>query len=396
MTPILDVVLVIVLLGALITGLSRGLFASAGSLIGLVVGGALAWWLLPIANAWLATTTIWTQARTLIVVVLAIVLIGVCVGLGAALGRTVRRGVRKIKLGAVDRLLGGVLSVLVGALMISLIGGGVTQAGIPFVSSAVGSSTVVRTIDSLIPAPLARGLGEVRQSVLADGLPRLGDLLEGAAAPTAPPIALDDPALNEAAQSVARITGTAYACGVQSTGSGFVIAADRVVTNAHVVAGVSNPVIELPGRASVDAQVVYFDSQKDIAVLATRGLDARVLPLGAKLTAGASAAFQGYPYGGPFTSGTASVRSVGTALVPDLSDSQRSARDVYALDADVRPGNSGGPLLDASGQVAGIVFARADDGSRVGYAMTTDELAPVYREAESLSTPVATGSCTTH
>ncbi|CDJ99316.1 Trypsin-like serine protease, typically periplasmic, contain C-terminal PDZ domain (fragment) [Microbacterium sp. C448] len=218
-------------------------------------------------------------------------------------------------------------------------------------------------------------------------------MLPGTAA-VQPPVQLDDPELAEAAASVARITGVAYACGLSSSGSGFVIGADRVVTNAHVVAGVDRPVVELPGREARDGRVVYFDPIGDIAVIAVDDLDAEPLDVVPVLPAGSSAAVQGYPHGGPFESMSAAVLAVGTVPVPDIYDESSNLREIYTLEANVRPGNSGGPLLTADGDVAGLVFARGGEQESRGYASTSTELAPIVEGAAGWQSPVSSGSCT--
>src|SRR5690606_24875314 len=111
--------------------------------------------------------------------------------------------------------------------------------------------------------------------------------------------------------SVARISGTAYSCGLSMTGSGFVAAAGLVITNAHVVAGVETPLVELPGGRAQEGRLVYLDPVDDLAVIAVDDLDARALPIADPAAAGSQAAVQGYPRGGPFTSSTAAVLTVG-------------------------------------------------------------------------------------
>ncbi|MDF2491956.1 MAG: colicin production protein [Microbacterium sp.] len=386
----LDVVLALALVLAVLAGVRRGLLASAGALVGLVLGGVAAWWLVPVVGRW-APPGIDRGWATLGVVV--VLLIGGTM-VGAAVGKALRRGADRIKLKAVDRALGGVVNVAVVALAMSLVGQAVAVTGIPIVSSAVGSSVVLRTIDDLTPRPVDETLAQVRSVVIDDGLPQLGALFDQIpTGPTAAPVDLDDPALSASAQSVARIAGTAYSCGRSLTGTGFVVAPDRVVTNAHVVAGVDAPVVELPGRAAREGRVVYFDATADLAVIAVDDLEGAPLALADNLAPGDAGVVQGYPYGGPFTMGSASVQTVGTVLVPDIQGDGAYPRETYALAATVRPGNSGGPVLDAQGQVVGVVFARADDGSEVGYAMTTSPLAPVAAAAPGLADPVTTGSC---
>lgn len=387
---VLDVILALTLLSAVLVGIRRGLLATAGALVGLVLGGLAAWWLVPVAARILPAEIDRGWAT---IGVIAVLLIG-GTAMGAAVGAALRRGAERIRLKGLDRVLGGIANVVVVALALSLAGQAVAATGIPVVSSAVGSSVVLRTIDDLTPRPVDETLAQVRSVVIDDGLPQLGTLFETLpAGPTAAPVDLDDPALSASAQSVARIAGTAYSCGRSLTGTGFVVAPDRVVTNAHVVAGVEAPVVELPGRAAREGRIVYFDATADLAVIAVDGLEAAPLGIAANLAPGDAAVVQGYPYGGPFTMGSASVRSVGTVLVPDIAGQGQHPRDTYALTATVRPGNSGGPVLDAAGQVVGVVFARADDGSDIGYAMTTSPLAPVVSAAPALSDAVATGAC---
>ncbi|MEX8058270.1 MULTISPECIES: MarP family serine protease [Microbacterium] len=388
--PIVDIALIALLAVALAVGLSRGFLATIGFFAGLALGAVAAYWVLPFVGQWV-TDLAW-RGPAMIGAGIALLVIGS--GLGSAVGNFFRRGADRIKLRVPERLLGGVVNVAAAALTISFVAGSLTPVGVPVVSAALGSSTVVRTIDDLTPAPVRGALADLRGTIFADGIPRLGELIQIGPVPTTPSIALDDPALTQAAQSVARISGTAYACGITSSGSGFVVADGRVVTNAHVVAGVDTPLVELPGRPAREGRVVYFDPVDDIAVISVDQLDAASLPIAQTLAVGSPAVVQGYPGGGPFTSGSAQILSEGTVPVPDIYDDSSAPRDIYALAGIVRPGNSGGPLLTTSGQVAGIVFARSDTDDNVGYAMTPAELEPVMAQMGSLSAPVASGNCT--
>lgn len=246
----------------------------------------------------------------------------------------------------------------------------------------------------LTPEPLDTALARIRSVVLADGLPRLGELLRPEVAETAPAISLDDAALQQAAASVARVSGTAFSCNASMTGSGFVAAPGLVVTNAHVIAGVEVPVIELPGVLAREGRVVYFDPIDDLAVIAVEGLDAAPLTIAPPLGVGASAAIQGFPLGGPFTSVAAQVLSVGTVPVPDIYNESVAPREIYALATDVQPGNSGGPVLTAAGEVAGVVFGRGETDDARGYALTSTELREALAASSVSAGAVATGACT--
>ncbi|MGC5222806.1 MarP family serine protease [Micromonospora sp. DT81.3] len=383
-----DIVVLAILVIAVIIGVMRGLLASVGSLVGLAVGGLAAYWAVPLVNAAIPDAA-WRGAAVLAVAV-GLLLIGSAVG--SAIGMALRRGVDKTKLRGLERLLGGAVSLTVAALAVSLAGQSLAATGMPFVASSVSSSRILTAIQDLTPRPLAATMAQLRGAA-EEGIPRLGQLLAPQLAPSIPDVALDEPALTAAAQSVARVSGVAFACGITASGSGFVVAPDRVMTNAHVVAGVDRPVVELPGREAREGRVVYFDPVDDIAVVAVDGLDATPLDVVPTLGVGSEAVVQGYPYGGPFTTGAARVLSVGMADVPDVYDESSSAREVYALAAQVRPGNSGGPLLSTTGQVAGLVFARAEGDDDLGYAMTPTEMSPVVDRLAELDAAVASGTC---
>lgn len=384
-----DVILVVLLIAALLVGFGRGLFASIGPVIGLIAGGVAAFWVMPLVNAWMP----WPQWRSLLVLLAGVALLIIGLGIGAAIGGALRRGVDHTPLRGIERFLGGIASVVVGAIAIALIAPTVALTGMPQVAAAVSSSQVVAGIQTLLPDEVEARLAELRTTMLGEALPQLGVLLGPAGGAVDAPIALDDPELQVASASVARVSGIAFACGSGASGSGFVIAPDLVVTNAHVVAGVDTPVVELPGQPAREGRIVYFDPVDDLAAIAVDDLAAVPLDLSPVLGAGASAAVQGYPNGGPFSSVNASVLSVGTVPVPDVYDESTALRDVYALDALVQPGNSGGPLLTGDGEVAGVVFARGLDGDDRGYAMTVAELEPIIDGAGGFDAAVSSGRC---
>ncbi|MDR7111678.1 S1-C subfamily serine protease [Microbacterium trichothecenolyticum] len=386
---VVDVIVVLLLLAACVGGVQRGFFASIGTLAGLAAGAFAAFWLTPLVSAWVPSP-VW-RGPAVLLTALGLVFAGAAVG--AAIGAALRSGADRLKLRGIERFLGGIASVVAAILALALVAPAIAVAGIPVISSAVASSAILRGIEAATPDPVAAALAQLRGAVLDDGLPGLGLLLGPGTAEPAPPVALDDPELQRAAASVARVSGNAYACGRGSSGTGFVVAEDRVVTNAHVVAGVDTPVVELPGVPAREGRIVYFDPIDDLAVIAVDDLDATALPFSPTLAAGAAAVVQGYPYGGPFTMVPASVQSVGVANVPDVYDSSWNPREIYSLQAVVRPGNSGGPLLTGDGEVAGVVFARAENDENIGYAMTMAELTPVADRAPALTNTVSTGSC---
>ena len=386
---VVDVLIVLLLVVALVGGIRRGFFASIGTLAGLAAGAFAAYWATPLVSE-LVPSIDWRGVAVLGTAI-GLVLLGAIIG--SAVGRAMRSGADRLKLRGIERALGGIASLVAAVLALALVTPALAVAGVPIVSSAVASSTVLRGIDAITPAPVDAALAQLRGALLEDGIPRFGELLGPATAEPAPPVALDDPRLEQAAASVARVSGTAFACGRAVTGTGFVIAPDRVVTNAHVVAGVETPVVELPGLPAREGRVVYFDPVDDLAVVAVDDLGGQPLAMSPTLEPGAAAVVQGYPYGGPFTMVTAGVLTTGSAAVPDIYEESWNPREIYALQATVQPGNSGGPLLTADGAVAGVVFARAEDDSQRGYAMTMAELTPVAAQAPALTSAVSPGRC---
>ncbi|AZS44151.1 Serine protease [Microbacterium oleivorans] len=386
---VVDIIVVLVLIAALFGGLLRGLVATAGTLIGIVLGAVLAVWLTPV----IAPTFSGWEYRSLVLALIALGIVVALASIGTAVGARLRRGVDRAKLAPVDRILGGVVNTGAAAIVLLLASGAIVGSGMPGVAPAVASSRVLGVIDALTPPGVDSALAEFRGFIVDEGIPRVGELLAPEVEPTAPPVSLDDPQLQRAAASVARISGNAYACGASLTGSGFVVAKDLVVTNAHVVAGVDTPLVELPGRDAEEGRIVYFDPIDDLAVISVSGLNATPLPIVGDVAAGTPVAVQGYPLGGPFTSSAAYVLSVGDAIVSDIYEKSSRPREIYALEAEVRPGNSGGPLLTEAGEVTGVVFARGQDDDTRGYAMTTDELRPALKVSPDAAT-VSSGECT--
>lgn len=386
---VLDVLLLVLLLGYLVYGFRVGLSHAVFAFAGVVAGVVAAFFFVPAIAAWVSVP----ELRPAATIVSALGIVALGNGIGSLIGRSARRGVEGGALSGLDRLLGAIATTVAAALIASVVGLSVGQLGVPVLSRAIAGSTVLRSIDSATPDAVQSWLAHVRGMVLDAGIPVITEAL-GIEEPSIPQLDAGSAELTQAAQSVVRITGNAYACGVAQAGTGFVIAEGRVVTNAHVIAGVTEPVVESPDGQVVAGSVVYFDPVDDLAIIAAPGLSASPLPLGETVPSGTTVAVQGYPYGGPFVSAAASVMAVRTTPIEDIYGSSSAPREVYTLAADVREGNSGGPLLSLNGSVVGVVFARNATNATVGYAMTMAELGPVVTAAAGLSAPVASGSCT--
>ena len=391
---LLDVLLVLVLVVYLGEGWRNGILRSLIVILGVVAGGVAAYFAVPVVAAAIPAP----EWRIAISIALAVLLLGA----GHLIGVTIERAIRGRRtddprrardLTTAERLLGAAANLLTAALVVTLVAGSVGQLGVPVLSQAVKRSVVVGTIERLTPAPLDDGLSRIRAAILEQGIPTIDEALGGVAGGQQPPDVdtATDP-LAAAARSVARISGTAYACGQNQSGSGFIIAPERIVTNAHVVAGVDNPIVELPDGQILDGRVVLFDPRLDVAVIDVPDLEGTPL-VAVDAGIGARGVVDGYPHGGPFVSAPAEVRAISDERVVDIYGDDSDTREVLTLAAEVQPGNSGGPFITLDGRVAGLVFARNSDHANIGYATTTAGLASVFAEAGGLTAPVSSGRC---
>lgn len=389
-----DAVLVVVAAGFAFAGYRRGLVVSVLAFTGFLVGGLVGIRLAP------RVVGDWTPGPAQTLAAIGLLLLGALLGrvLGGVLGEIGRGRLtwRPVKL--LDAGLGalvGVLTLLVLAWYAGLV---LRQVPIPAVSRAVRDSQLIGAVDAVMP-PAARGLlGSARRLLDANEFPPVfGGLSRERIRAVDPPdaAAIGATAVRAARESVVKIHGTAFACGRGVEGSGFVFAPERVMTNAHVVAGVRAPRVQLGGIGrSVVAQVVAYDPRRDLAVLYVPGLRATPLRFGADARGGAAAVVAGFPRDGPLRLSPARVREEIRASGPDIYERRQVTREVYSLYADVQPGNSGGPLLRPDATVYGVVFAKSLDDDHTGYALTADEAAPVARAGRAATASVPTGDCT--
>jgi S1-C subfamily serine protease len=393
----LDLFLALLLVGYGVIGYRHGFVVSVMSLVGFLVGGALGMWLLPgPLRHWQAvdSNVVW---RTLVLVVGVFVVAAMGQAIAVAVGLRLRSGMRDEPARKADSALGAVATVLAVSLLVWFLGGAVRNGTQTPLAKAIGSSRIISTIDRFVP-PQTVQLFAGFQSVLdREGFPRV---FEGVRAEPIAPISPPDSQLASSAgvaragRSIVKITGVASACNREQEGSGWVVAPERVVTNAHVVAGTTSENVRIQGVGrSYDARVIVFDPKRDLAVLSVPGLPARPSTQGANLKRAGGAVVAGFPLNGPYRLDTARVRDVLTATGADIYGSPGVVRQVYSLYARVQPGNSGGPLLSPGGAVVGIVFARSLDDDKTGYALTLDEARPVLDAANRSNSPVSTGAC---
>jgi S1-C subfamily serine protease len=390
---LVDVVLIVLALLFALSGFRQGLLVSATSILGFLGGAVLGAQLSgPVAERIDGSSV--TRVFAALVVVLAAALLGQI--LAGAIGRAVRGRVTWEPAKMVDSVAGAVLSAAAVLLVAWMVASPLASSPFPQVSSQVRQSALVQAVDRAVPDGVRTVYDTLRDAIDRRGLPDVLDPLT----PTqvrdveAPDQALlDSPVVASVQGSVVKISGVAPSCSRQIDGSGFVYASERVMTNAHVLAGVTDPVVQAEGD-EYDAVPVYVDEEIDVAVLAVPGLD--TVPLSftaAPADAGDDAIIMGYPGGGPFFVGPARVRDRGEISGPDFRNSQTVVRDVYALFGTVRAGNSGGPLFAPDGSVLGVVFASAIDDPDTGYALTGPQVAEAAGVGSKASAEVGTGPC---
>ncbi|MGV8911814.1 MAG: MarP family serine protease [Rhodoglobus sp.] len=387
-SPLLDLLLFGLLVGYVLYGMTIGLTRSFFVITGIVGGVVVAVLLVPTISGAIA----FPRVRVAVTIGAAIALIAIGHAIGAAIARALREDLETSRLRSVDRAAGGIAIGVLAALIISTVSFSVSQLGSPVLSRTIASSAIIRTIQDLTPHDVEVRIAQLRTLVTNTGVPFFTSEL-GIAGAAVPKIDTDSAVLAAAADSVVRITGNAYACGQAQTGSGFVVSPERVVTNAHVVAGTEEPVIEALNGQVLTGTIVYFDARDDLAVIAVPGLNAAPLQMGLTARPGTSTAIEGYPYGGPIAVDAALVQHVSTTESANIYGSGSFPREVYTLAGQVNPGNSGGPLLTLDGNVVGAVFARSADQENVGYAVTLTELQPVVDEAPALTSTVSSGAC---
>jgi len=393
----LDMVLALVLVSYAFVGYRHGFVVSVMSLVGFLAGGAMGMWLIPeLLRRWDAVdnNAVW---RTLVLVFGVFVFAAVGQSIAVSVGSRLRSRLKDKPERLADSALGAVATVLAVSVLVWFLAGAVRGGAPTPLTRAIGTSRIISTIDRFVPPQTARLFAGFQSVLDREGFPRV---FEGVRAEPITPIAPPDnrlalrPGVARAASSVVKITGVASSCNREQEGSGWVVAPERVVTNAHVVAGTTSEHVRIQGAGrSFDARVVVFDPRRDLAVLSVPGLPAPASTQGPNLKRAGGAIVAGFPLNGPYRLDPARVRDVLTATGADIYGSPGVVREVYSLYARVQPGNSGGPLLSPSGAVVGIVFARSLDDDRTGYALTLGEARPVLDAAKSSFSPVSTGGC---
>jgi S1-C subfamily serine protease len=392
---LLDLALVVIAVIFAVSGYRQGFIVGLLSFIGFVGGAVLGAQFGPaISRAIVGGQT--QQDVIAVILLVSFAIIGQFIA--SSIGAYVRQAMTSPSSTTLDSIGGSAVSVLSMLLIAWAIGSVLTASSFPVVVNQVDDSLVLGTMDKIMPSQAKTMFSDFRRLLASGPFPQVFSGI-GAAhlfAVSAPdPAVLQSTGYRAARSRVVKVEGTALSCDRSIEGSGFVYAPDHILTNAHVVAGVTEgQTVTIPGRDQpVRATVVLYDPQVDIAVLYVPHLDLTPLKFDDGALAGASAVVAGYPLNHTFTAVAARIGGTQDAVGPDIYQTGTVTRQIFEIRAKVQPGNSGGPLLSPSGTVYGVVFAAAVDTDNTGFALTAAEVAADAKAGADQTTQTSTQEC---
>jgi S1-C subfamily serine protease len=387
---LLDLAAIVVLAAAVALGAWAGFFPQLLGLIGAAAGFGAA---LIAANALHGPLGRIDQPLRAFVAaggLIALTLLGEAAG--SALGSRARAAMRERLLGAVDLAGGALIGLGQGILALWLVGGLILAGAMPGLERSASASVILGAVNRVLPPP--EGVAAQIVGLLAPT--EFPNLFAGIAPSPAPPLDLPATATARALAASAEASTAqvlVIGCGHEQLGTGFFVTPTAVVTNAHVVAGGDTISVALGGR-TYEARLTLYDPRQDIALLLVPTASAPALRLAdTPPERGTEAAALGHPGGGPLQLIPAVVTAEFDAAGPDIYGSGSVTRAIIELRADVRRGDSGGPLLTAPGVVGGIVFGASRVDTGVGYALAASSVATEIREGTGRTTAVDSGGC---
>jgi S1-C subfamily serine protease len=387
---VLDWVLIVVVLLYAVSGYWQGFVTGAFATVGLLLGGLI--------GVWLAPEALGDATPSILVSLAAIFIVILCASLGQAvlqvIGAKIRARITWQPVRALDAVGGALLSGAAALLVAWALGVALSGSGLHGITPLVRDSRVLARVNAALPASASSKLSAFNDVVGTTFFPRYLEPFAPeriVAVPPGPGRMLTDPDVGRAATGVVRIRST-NECHQGIEGSGFVYAPDRVMTNAHVVAGVTDPVLDVNG-SSVPGHVVYYNPDVDVAVIAAPTGLVRPLRFGVDADAGDAVAILGFPQNGPYDVQAGRVRADQRLRSPDIYGEGTVIRDVLSLRGLIRPGNSGGPVVDSAGQVVGVVFAASVTSSDTGYALSSRQVAQAAVSGRLASRTVSTEGC---
>jgi S1-C subfamily serine protease len=376
-------------------GFRRGILRTILSIIGLVVGGAAGTIATPSIQSLISSGTFGFKPT----IGLTTIILGASIGmfLFGVLGSFLRVVLLPFPfMKTFDSLIGFVIAIVAVALISSTLSSAAQIIPNKTVNNLFSQSQLISQIDQYLPDRFKNAARKIQNVITDSPLPEVfRSLVESRITPSQLAEDLNVPEIvNKSVASTVRIDGIAESCSAAMVGTGFIISSERVITNAHVVAGVKDPVITLSNtKIQLAGKVIAIDRKKDIAVIFVPGLNGNKLTFIGPATPNEIGFVVGYPNGGNLRTSAVSVSSEFESLGTDIDGNGETKRDVIVFGGDVRPGNSGGPLLNEQGQVLGVVFAADAENKNTGYALAPSEVAKLVSETASLMQEIETGKC---
>lgn len=387
---LLDWALVLLLLAYAVSGYWQGFISGVFATVGLVLGGLL--------GIWLSPHLLGSLKPSIGVSLLAVFVVLICASIGQAalqyVGGSVREKITWQPIRSVDAVGGAALSIVAVLVVSWMLGVAVSGSRIPGVAPLVRNSAVLGEVDQVMPAAAQGALRSFNNVVGSSFFPSYLEPFARERIVEVGPAGrrvLRDPDITRAERSVFKIRGN-NRCGQGVEGSGFLYNPRRIMTNAHVVAGVSDPRVLVDGEMR-RAEVVYYDSDTDIAVLSVSSLEGPFLRFSQAGKRGQTGAALGYPQDGPYDAQPARIRAEQRLRSPDIYGDSTVTREVFSVRSVIRPGNSGGPLVSTAGRVLGVVFAASVSDKNTGYALTADQVSRAAATGISSTDRVSTGDC---
>lgn len=387
-----DIIVVVFALIAFIDGWRKGaiaaILAAFATLLGLMSGAYLAPTIMSYTQA--------TALRLLLGLGTIILLAGLGNLIGSVLGASLRDGMRFKRTQRVDSALGSIFQAAVALIIAWLVAIPLATSSTSQIANGVRNSAILTEVDKHAPEAVGQLPAQISAMLNESGLPPLISPFQKVHTTevAAPKIKVDNPELVERLRpSVVHVLADAPQCSRRFSGSGFITAPNTVITNAHVVAGTETVRVETVLGVH-EARVVSYNPGEDIAVLHVDELNLPPLPWAPEpALSGEDTIVMGFPESGPFEAAPGRIQDRLTINGPNIYATERTDRETYTVRGTIRQGNSGGPMVDNSGNVLGVVFGASVDNTDTGYVLTAAEVRGSLGDPAALTQPVSTQQC---
>ena len=393
---VLDLILIVVVAAFAVSGYRQGFIVGVLSFFGFVGGALLGAEFGPsISRALVGGQTQQDVIAVVLLVSFAVIGQFIASSIGAAMRSTVTWRSATV----LDSVGGSIVSMVSVLLIAWVVGSVLNGSPFPVVDQQVNNSVALQTLDKFMPSPAKTMFSDFRRLLASNST--YAEVFSGIGAerilsiPAPDPSVLNSAGFRAAENRVVKVQGVAPSCQRSIEGSGFVISPHHILTNAHVVAGVTQrQTVTTVGGETMSATVVFYDPQVDVAVLYVPDLNLPPLQFAGQASPGDNAVVAGYPLNAlDLHTVPARIGGIQNAQGPNIYQTSTVTRQIYEIRAVVESGNSGGPLLSPAGTVDGVVFAAAVGVSDTGFALTAAQVAPDARAGAQSTTAVSTMGC---